>query len=74
MKRELLIYFTVILVVALVWHNKQWLDHPVEHLLALPNGGAFGIPGIIHPLIFGFVAYLFLWLPRLIVGLFSKKE
>jgi hypothetical protein len=73
MKKELIIYLSVILVVALAWHNKQWLDHPVEHLLGLPHGGAFGVPGIIHPFVFGLGIYLLLWMPRLIIMLFTKK-
>ncbi len=74
MKKELVIYFVVILVVALSWHHKQWLDHPFEHLIGLPQGGAFGIPGVIHPLVFGFLAYLLLWIPRLIAKLFTKSK
>ena len=76
-KKELMVYLAVIVVVALSWHHKQWLDHPVEHLIALPHGGAFGVPGIIHPLVFGLAGYLLLGIVRLILKpffkMFSKK-
>jgi hypothetical protein len=63
--KELKIYLIVIVIVALTWHNKQWIDHPIEHILNLPYGGAFGIPGIIHPLVFGFLAYAIVWILKL---------
>ena len=74
MKKELSIYLIVIFIVALAWHNQQWLDHPIEHIMGLPYGGAFGISGIIYQLFFGFIVYLLLWLPIMIIGLFSKKD
>lgn len=73
-KKELIIYLSVIIVVALLWHKQQWFSHPVEHLLGLPHGGAFGVPGIIHPFVFGFLIYLILWIPRLIIRPFFKKK
>ena len=74
LKRELKVYFMIILIVALAWHNKQWLSHPIEHLMGLPYGGAFGVPGIIHPLVFGFGIYILVWIPRLIVKPFLNKK
>ena len=71
MKKELNIYLATIVIVALIWHSEQWLDHPIEHLTGLSHGGAFGVPGIIHPLVFGFFAYIFIWIVRLP---FRKKK
>ena len=74
MKKELIIFVAVFLFLAIGMHFKQWLDHPIEHLVNLPHGGAFGVPGIAHPLVFTLVIYLVLAMFRGIVKLFSKKE
>ncbi len=70
--KELKIYLITVVILALAWHNEQWLDHPIEHLMSLSHGGAFGVPGIIHPLVFGLVAYLVVWVIRLPFG--KKKQ
>jgi hypothetical protein len=40
-------------------HFKEWLSQPVEHLMALPSSGAYGI-GVFHPLVFTLIVYLVL--------------
>ncbi len=74
MKKEIIIYIGIFLFLAIGMHFKQWMDHPVEHLLSMANGGAFGVPGSIHPFVFTFIVYFILRVPFLISRLFKKKS
>ncbi|OPX27096.1 MAG: hypothetical protein B1H07_02565 [Campylobacteraceae bacterium 4484_166] len=58
MKKEIKIYIYLFLFLAIGMHFKQWIDHPIRHLLNISHGGAFGIPGVIHPFVFTFLGYL----------------
>ena len=73
MKREIIIFIGLFLFLAIGMHFKQWIDHPIEHLMNMPHGGAFGVPGIIHPFVFTFILYFIVRFPILIKKLFSKK-
>ncbi len=73
MKKEILIYISLFVIIAFIWHMDQWFDHPIVHLTNMSNGGAFGVPGIIHPFVFTFIAYALLSIPRGIIKLFTKK-
>jgi hypothetical protein len=74
MKKELLIFIAVFFILAISFHFDQWIDHPIIHLSNIASGGgAFGVPGIIHPFVFAFVAYVLLSIPRGIAKLFKKK-
>ncbi len=73
MKKELTIFFSLFLFLTIGMHFKEWISHPVEHIQALPNAGAYGI-GPIHPLVFTLVLYLFIGIFRLIAKLFSRKK
>jgi len=74
MKKELNIYIGIFLFLAIGMHFKQWIDHPVEHLINMPSGGAFGVPGIAHPFVFTLVVYLVVYLFRSIGSVFSKSK
>lgn len=74
MKKEIIIYIGIFLFLAIGMHFKQWTSHPIEHLMALPHGGAFGVPGIIHPFVFTFIVYFLVRLPVFIKRLFTKKK
>ncbi len=74
MKKELLIFVGLFLFLAIGMHFKQWTSHPIEHLMSLPHGGAFGIPGIIHPFVFTILVYLIIRLPFLIKKLLTKDK
>lgn len=74
MKKELIIFVGLFLFLAIGMHFKQWIDHPIEHLMSLPHGGAFGIPGIIHPFVFTLLLYVVVRFPALMKKLFSKKD
>jgi len=73
MKKELIIYIGLFLFLAIGMHFAQWTDHPIEHLMNLKHGGAFGVPGYAHPFVFTFILYIIIGIPRVISKLFSKK-
>ena len=56
MKKELYIFIGLFLFLAIGMHFKEWMSHPIEHILALPNSVVYGI-GFMHPIIFTFVIY-----------------
>jgi len=74
MKKEIIIFIGLFLFLAIGMHFKQWIDHPIEHLMNMTHGGAFGIPGAIHPFVFTFLVYIIVRFPALIKKLFSKKK
>ena len=71
MKKELIIFLGIFLFLAIVMHFKEWISHPIEHIMVLPDAGAYGL-GPFHPLIITFVLYAFIGLIRGITKLFSK--
>ena len=70
MKKELIVFLSIFLFLAIGMHFKEWLSHPIEHIIALPKAGAYGF-GALHPLIFTFIVYLFLGVFRGIGRLFK---
>ncbi len=72
MKKELIIFIGLFLFLAIGMHFKEWTSHPIEHIIALPTAGAYGI-GAFHPLVFTIALYLLIAIGRGIVKLFSKK-
>jgi len=72
MKKELTIFIGIFLFLAIGMHFKEWISHPIDHVMALPTAGAYGI-GPFHPLVFTLVLYLVFALFRGIGSLFSKK-
>lgn len=73
MKKELLVLGVIFLILSLGMHHKQWLSHPIEHLLNLSSSGAYGV-GSVHPLVFTIAIYLILWVPRGVVKLFKGNK
>jgi len=71
MKKELGIFIGLFLFLAIGMHFKEWIDHPVEHIMALPSAGAYGI-GAIHPLVFTLIVYIPFVIVRKIIGLFRR--
>jgi Na+/H+ antiporter NhaC len=71
MKKELTIFTAIFLFLAIGMHFKEWTSHPVEHLMALPSAGAYGI-GALHPLVFTVVVYVVFVLLRGVVRVFTK--
>ena len=73
MKKELLIYLGIIISLTVGIHYKELIAHPIEHILNLSNSGAYGL-GIIHPIVFGFIFYILIFIPRFIVKSFKAKK
>ena len=73
MKKELTIFLSIFLVLALGMHFKQWTSHPIDHIMALPKAGAFGL-GPFHPLIITTFFYLIIAVFRGVAKLFSRKK
>jgi len=71
MKKELIIFVGIFLFLAIGMHFKAWISHPIDHMMALPSAGAYGL-GPVHPLIFTLVLYLFIGLLRGIGRLAGK--
>jgi len=71
-KKELTIFVGIFLFLAIGMHFKIWISHPIDHIMALPTAGAYGL-GAFHPLIFTLVAYLIILLFRGVAKLFEKK-
>ena len=74
MKQHFVIFIGIFLFLAIGMHFKEWTSHPIEHIMALPTAGAYGI-GAIHPLVFTIVGYLlFLMIRGTFRLVFKKKE
>lgn len=63
MKKELYTFLGIFLFLAIGMHFKEWISHPVGHIQALPEAGAYGI-GAIHPFVFTVTAYIIFVLIR----------
>ena len=48
MKKELLIYFIIFVVLTITIHFSELITHPFEHILNLSKSGAYGL-GAVHP-------------------------
>lgn len=71
MKKQLLLFIGVFLFLAIGMHFQEWMSHPVEHLMALPSAGAYGL-GMFHPLVFTLLGYLLLILILALSRLIKK--
>ena len=67
LKREVLIFIAIFLVLALGMHMTQWLSHPLEHLHQL---SIHKMP--YHPLLYTVIVYLLLGLIRAVINTFMK--
>jgi hypothetical protein len=73
MKKELIIFIGIFLFLAIGMHFKEWLDYPIEHLMALPSASAYGL-GAEHPFVFTLLIYIIIGIPRGVKRLFSKSH
>ncbi|KFL35203.1 MULTISPECIES: hypothetical protein [unclassified Sulfurospirillum] len=67
LKREVLIFIVIFLVLSLGMHMNQWLSHPLEHLQQL---SIHKMP--YHPLLYTAILYLFLGLIRAVIKAIMK--
>ncbi len=73
MKKELSIFIGIFLFLAIGMHFKEWLSHPIDHVIALPTAGAYGI-GAFHPLIFTLIVYIIISIFRVIFSFFKRSK
>ncbi len=73
MKKELTIFIGLFLFLAIGMHFREWSTHPIEHIVALPKAGAYGL-GVFHPLIFTTLLYLIISLFRGIIKFFRRGD
>ena len=71
MKKELIIFFGLLVFLAIGMHFEEWMSHPIDHLMGLPKSGAFGL-GAFHPFVFTLFFYLIILLFRAVVKAFTK--
>jgi len=68
LKQELLIFFALLILLALGMHFKAWIDHPITHIEALPHSTL----GAWHPLYITAGVYILLTAIRLLMSLIKK--
>jgi hypothetical protein len=73
MKKELSIFIGIFLFLAIGMHFKEWLSHPIDHVIALPTAGAYGF-GAFHPLIFTLIVYFIIVIFRVILSFFNRSK
>jgi len=73
MKKELSVFIGIFLFLAIGMHFKEWLSHPIDHIISLPTAGAYGI-GAFHPLIFTLIVYLIIVIFRVILSFFNRSK
>ncbi len=73
MKKELSVFIGIFLFLAIGMHFKEWLSHPIDHVIALPTAGAYGI-GAFHPLIFTLIVYIIISIFRVIFSFFERSK
>jgi hypothetical protein len=73
LKKEIWIILIIFFVLSMIFHNKEFMEYPLEHLKNLPNSGAYGL-GYYHPLVFTLFVYIIILIPRFIFRLFKKRK
>ena len=73
MKKELLIFISIFVVLTFGMHYSELLTHPLDHIFNLSKSGAYGL-GAIHPIIFTVIVYVIASVPRFIIKLFKLKK
>lgn len=71
MKKHLSLFGGIFLFLAIGMHFKEWTTHPLEHLMALPSSGAYGL-GMLHPLVFTLIGFIVVVLILVLVRLLKK--
>ncbi|QKJ27972.1 hypothetical protein [Aliarcobacter cibarius] len=72
MKKELKIYIFILIILSIIIHYKEFLTHPVEHVLGLMDSGAYGFGGF-HPFIFSAVIYIIIGIPRVLFKIITRR-
>ncbi|WP_236579119.1 hypothetical protein [Hydrogenimonas urashimensis] len=62
-KKELTLFVAIFFILAIGMHFKEWVDHPIAHIEALPKSPL----GPLHPLYITVSVYLFFLVGRLAI-------
>jgi len=73
MKKELLIIVSILIILTIAMHYNELLTHPINHISDLSKSGAYGLGGF-HPLVFTFVVYILVLIPRFLIKLFKRNS
>ena len=68
LRREIFIYFVLLVVLGFGMHHKELISHPIEHFENIVTAPL----GIFHPFVFTFVVYLVILVFRLFFKIFRK--
>lgn len=66
-KKEIVIYLSLFVLLSLAVHNSVWFSHPIEHISGLFS---HGMP--YHPFLYTFIAYIIIVILRVFVSLIKK--
>ncbi len=73
LKKELKIFLVILVILSILIHYEEFLTHPILHILALANSGAYGL-GVYHPLIFTFLVYIVFLIPRVFFKILKRGK
>ncbi|PLY10120.1 MAG: hypothetical protein C0626_06590 [Arcobacter sp.] len=73
MKKELIIFLFILIILSLFSHFDKFITHPISHIQSLPQSTAYGL-GFLHPILITLVVYLLLYLPRFIIKFIKNKS
>jgi preprotein translocase subunit SecG len=73
LKKEIWILLIIFLFLTLLFHNKEFIEYPLNQIENLPNSSVYGL-GYWHPLIFTLFVYMIFLVPRLVFKLFKRKN
>ena len=73
MKKELVITVSILMILTIIMHYDELLTHPIKHISDLSKSGAYGLGGF-HPLIFTFIVYVLVLIPRFLIKLFKRNS
>ena len=73
MRKEIWMIIIIFIILSITFHNKEFIEYPLEHLNNLPNSGAYGL-GYYHPIVFTLFVYIVILIPLLIYKLFTRKK
>ncbi|QKF80819.1 hypothetical protein CRV08_09170 [Halarcobacter ebronensis] len=67
LKKELIIFFSLLVIVSIGIHFDAWINHPMEHMESL-----FSHSMAYHPFLYVFLIYLVIGFFRVIINLIKK--
>ncbi len=66
--KEIAIFLFLLVFLSIWMHFKEWMDHPLAHLQALPQSQF----GPFHPIVFTFFVYILILIVRIFIKLARK--